>query len=231
MGKKSHPRKYRGAQHDEPQPPSPQPPIQILHPSTRAATFCHYEAPSPSLDNDSGFDADNFFQRRQQHSQQHRPNQHWPQSNKRSRPFPPIPQNHYAFLQKSQRLKQNLVRTFTHAVSQIEQWYPDESFDGDPMDWQLEDEVVIPQPHQTVYTYKGGITGKVVSGGARPEVGEVGFENLPAVTQRAASEAGVSGTSGYSTAEAQWNGAHGRFPGPESVSPFSDGMGSNYGIA
>jgi hypothetical protein len=57
------------------------------------------------------------------------------------------------FLQKSRRLKQSLIRAFTQALRQIEQWYPDESSDGDLMDWQPEDVFVIPQPDNTVYSY------------------------------------------------------------------------------
>jgi hypothetical protein len=97
------------------------------------------------------------------------------------------------------------------------------------MDWQPEDEFVIPQPDHTVYTNGKGTEQQEISRGTREGVREGNFGANPPVRQRAVSKVRVSGGSGYSTAT-QWSGTPRRSPESESVSPLSN-LGSNYGIA
>jgi hypothetical protein len=111
-----------------------------------------------------------------------------------------MPQNHYIFFRKSQRLKECLTRILTQALWHIEQWYPDDISDGDLMDWQLEDEIVIPQPDSTVYAYAydEGTAQNGVSRDAGEGIREVRFGQIPLGRHRAASDIGVSGTLGSS---------------------------------
>ncbi len=106
-----------------------------------------------------------------------------------------MPQNHYIFFRKSQRFKESLTRILTQALWQIEQWYPDDIADGDLMDWQPEDEIVIPQPDSTVYAYDKGTTQSGLSRDAGEGISEVKFGEIPLGRSRAASDIGASGTS------------------------------------
>ena len=104
---------------------------------------------------------------------------------------------HHAFLKKSQRLKHNLIWTLNETLNQIDQWFPDETLDKDAMDWQPEDEIVIPQRDDTVYTY-----GEVRRLGSCMDAEvEVVCEMSKLPRQRAVSDVGV----GYSRSA-------GRFP-------------------
>jgi len=148
---------------------------------------------SPSVERNSDFGADDFFQRRRQHPQHDRWRHQWPQSNKQSRSYPSMPQNHYIFFRKSQRLKESLTRILVQALWQIEQWYPDDISDGDLMDWQPEDEIVIRQPDSTVYAYDKESPQNGVSRDAGEGIRR--FGEIPLGRHRAASNIGVSGIS------------------------------------
>ncbi|PMD20444.1 hypothetical protein NA56DRAFT_704786 [Hyaloscypha hepaticicola] len=129
----------------------------------QTAPFPRCRPLSPTVARNSNFGAEEFSQRRRQHPQHDQRRQQWPQNNKQSRSYPSIPQNHYIFFRKSQRLKETLIRILIQALWQIEQWCPDDISDGDLMDWQPEDEIVIPQPDGTVYAYgEGGAQNGVV---------------------------------------------------------------------
>ncbi|KAE9379588.1 hypothetical protein N431DRAFT_500115 [Stipitochalara longipes BDJ] len=230
MGRGSH-RRNRRVHHDELDLPSPNLLFQRSGPSAYTPPSSPSAPPSPSVDSNSNLGAKKPFQRCRQRPQQNRPALPWQQCNKQSRCFPPEPQNRHIFLQKSLRLKQNLVRTFTQALQQIEQWYPDENPDGDLMDWQPEDEFVIPQQDNIMYTYGQGAMQRGETGYARDEIKESRLDYCHLGRHRAASDVGVSRTLGCSAAEARWCGTTGQTPEPESVSPLSDDLGSNYGIA
>jgi len=150
-------RRDRQIQIDEAELSSPAPRFHRWNPSVRAPPSPQFGPPSPSIDDgNSTFNRDNPFQRHPQPPQQDQPHQQWYQ-NDRKQPYPytQTPQGIplYIFVQKSQRLKQNLVRAFDQALAQIEQWYPDATAGGDLMEWQPENEIVIPQSDHTVYTY------------------------------------------------------------------------------
>jgi hypothetical protein len=104
-----------------------------------------------------------------------------------------MPQNHYIFFRKSQRLKESLTRILVQALWQIEQWYPDDISDGDLMDWQPEDEIVIRQPDSTVYAYDKESPQNGVSRDAGEGIRR--FGEIPLGRHRAASNIGVSGIS------------------------------------
>jgi hypothetical protein len=106
-----------------------------------------------------------------------------------------MPQNHYIFFRKSQRLKETLIRILTQALWQIEQWCPDDISDGDLMDWQPEDEIVIPQPDGTVYAYGEGGAQNGVFGDAGRGIREVGFGEISLGRPKAARDIRGSGTS------------------------------------
>ncbi|PVH88941.1 hypothetical protein DL98DRAFT_159429 [Cadophora sp. DSE1049] len=55
------------------------------------------------------------------------------------------------FIIKSKSLIDHLIRFFNTALIQIEHWYPDPNEDA--MDWQPEEEIVIPPPKVTSYTW------------------------------------------------------------------------------
>lgn len=110
--------------------------------------------------NDSFFSRDNPFQRNshrrpQPQRQLHLVPPHLNQKNgiQPSSCISPQQIPHHAFLKKSQWLKHNLIWTINEALNQIDQWLPTETLDKDAMDWQPEDEIVIPQRDNTVYTY------------------------------------------------------------------------------
>jgi hypothetical protein len=222
-------RRSRRTQNDEFDSP---PPLRYQSRGSSAyiPPFLHSGPPLPSIDSNSNFGTDNPFHRHRQ-AQQSRPNQPRHQNHNQSRPYLPTEQNHHVFLQKSQRLKQSLIRVFTQALRQIEQWYPDESPNGDLMDWQPEDEFVIPQPDNTVYNYGNGALQMGRFGYAREKVREVMFGTFPSGKLRAAGDVAVSGTSGCSTEQARWNGTSRRIPDPQSVSPLSNDPGGHHGIA
>jgi hypothetical protein len=104
-----------------------------------------------------------------------------------------MPQNHYIFFRKSQRLKESLTRILVQALWQIEQLYPDDISDGDLMDWQPEDEIVIPQPNFTVYAYDKGTAQNALFRDAGEGIRR--FGEIPSGRHRMASNIGVSGTS------------------------------------
>ena len=99
------------------------------------------------------------------------------------------------------------------------------------MDWQPEDEFVIPQPDNTVYNYGNGALQMGRFGYAREKVREAMFGIFPSGTPRAAGDVAVSGTSGCSTEQARWSGTLRRIPVPQSVSPLSNDPGDHHGIA
>jgi hypothetical protein len=106
-----------------------------------------------------------------------------------------MPQNHYILFRKSQRLKESLTRILVQALWQIEQWYPDDISDGDLMDWQPEDEIVIPQPDSIVYAYDRGTAQNGLYRDTGEGISEVKFGEIPLGRPRAASDIGVSGIS------------------------------------
>lgn len=57
----------------------------------------------------------------------------------------------HIFLTKSRKLKEYLVRSLNQALNQIEQWCPDPT--ADEMDWQHEEEIVVPQPQDVCYVW------------------------------------------------------------------------------
>jgi hypothetical protein len=59
------------------------------------------------------------------------------------------------------------------------------------MDWQPEDQIVIPQCDNTIYTYGKGTEQQEVSGDAREGVREGKFGPNPSMRHRAASDVGV----------------------------------------
>jgi hypothetical protein len=64
--------------------------------------------------------------------------------------------HHHVFLLKSQSVKTNLLYHLNQALTEIERWNIEEKFRGgvDDMDWQPENEVVIPQTDKdAVYSY------------------------------------------------------------------------------
>ncbi len=63
--------------------------------------------------------------------------------------------------------------------------------DGDLMDWQLEDEFVIPQPNDMVYTYGLPVAPEVGPGSAGNGAMEFRFGASASVRQKAASSVGV----------------------------------------
>jgi hypothetical protein len=228
--------RYPCPQNDETGPSSPPPPrILSWKPSVKTSASPVSRPPSPSLNSGhSNFSKDNLFQRC---PQRRRPNQQWHQHNiKQSKFFPQTSQNlsHHTFLQKSQRLKQNLVRSFNQALAQIEQWYPDENSDEDLMDWQLEDELVIPQPNNTVYTYGLPVGQEERPGSGENEVRGFRFGATASTTRRAASDVRVLGTASHPAAdEESLNGMPSQSAEPESEtgSPISPSLDGSYGIA
>jgi hypothetical protein len=97
-------------------------------------------------------------------------------------------------------LTECLTQILTQALWQIEHWYPDDISDCDLMDWQPEDEIVIPQPDSTVYAYAYD-EGTAQNGASRDPGGgiiEVRFGEVPLGRHRAVSDIGGSGTSGSS---------------------------------
>jgi hypothetical protein len=99
------------------------------------------------------------------------------------------------------------------------------------MDWQPEDVFVIPQPDNTVYSYGNETLQMGKSGYTREKVREFMFGTFPSGKLRAAGDVEVSGNSGYSTAQARWNGTSRRIPDPQTVSPWSNDLGDHHGIA
>jgi hypothetical protein len=229
MGRGSH-RRNRRAHLEEPDLPPPNLPFQRRGPSIYTPPSSPSASTSPSVDRNINLGAEKSFPRCRQRPPQNRLNLPWRQCKKQFRKAPPEPQDRHAFLQKSQRLKQNLVRAFTQALQQIEQWYPDENTDGDLMDWQPEDEFVIPQQNNAIYTYGEGAVKWGATGCDRNEMRECSPGYFLPGRKRAASDVGVSHNSGCSPAESQWYGVPRRTLELESVSPLSDDLGSTYGI-
>jgi len=230
MGRGAHRRNRRAI--DEVDLPPRNLPFQRRGPSIYTPSSSPSAPPSPSVGSTSSHSTENPFQRCRQRPHQNRSNLRWQQSNKHPRYLLSEPQNRHVFLQKSLRLKQNLVCALTQALQQIEQWLPDEDCpDGDLMDWQPEDECLIPQPDNTMYTngkeaiQRGGMSC------ARDRTVDFQRGYLSRERHRAANDAGVSRTLGCSSVEAQWCGTLRREPEPGSASPLSDDLGSDYGIA
>jgi len=227
MGRGSHHRNQR-APVDEVDLPPPNPPFHRRGPPIYRPASSPSAPPSPSVESTSNHSAEKPVQRSRQRPQQNRPNLPWQQCNKQSRYLVSEPQNRHVFLQKSLRLKQNLIRAFAQALQQLEQWFPDETCtDGDLMDWQPENEFVIPQQDNTTYTY-----GKedVQRGGMSRVEGKTRDSQLPSTKHRAASDAGVSRTLGCSTAGSPVCGMPRRAPEPGSALSLSNDLGSDYTI-
>lgn len=159
MGNNGRPRAQRAQSHEFERPP-PQPRPERWDPSTKMPSFPQSSPPQPSVDSRSNFGTDNPFHLHHHPAQPYPHNSPQRQGNKQPRSFRRTPQNYNVFLHKSLRLKQNLVRTFTQALRQIEQWYQDEGPGGDLMDWQPEDELVIPQSDNTAYIHRMGVAQK-----------------------------------------------------------------------
>lgn len=104
--------------------------------------------------------------------------------------------------------------------------------DGDLMEWQPENEIVIPQSDHTVYTYGLQVVQKGEHGNAENQNQEFMLGAAPSARRGAASDVGVSATKGFSVVDENWDGAPRRYPEPEPehTPPISYSLDAPYGI-
>jgi hypothetical protein len=81
--------------------------------------------------------------------------------------------NHHILLLQSQRIKKNLKRYLIQALAEIERWFPEGMLEAGDMDWQPENEVVIPQIDRSI-VYSYGSTDKPRSNPPSNMAGVVG---------------------------------------------------------
>jgi hypothetical protein len=179
-------------QRDQDDEYDPQPRRPYNHrrgPSAKTRPFTQFRPPSPSDDSNSNFGTENPLQPRRQ-TQDHPQQSHWEhQDNLKARSSASTPLDHFSFLKKSRQLKRNLIRALTQVLLQVEQWPTEESLGDDLMDWQPEQEVVIPQADCKIYTYEPGGMRNGNSGHDKDGVREVRFGICSSEKQRAGSGA------------------------------------------
>lgn len=114
-----------------------------------------FQTPRGQRDNFSRFK--NPFEKTQPPRSQPWPNDHHhintgrPPPQQKSHPSDPV------FLAKSMHLKQYLVRALNAALIQIEQWYPEPR--ADDMDWQYEEELVVPPLKEASFVWGSHLEG------------------------------------------------------------------------